>query len=227
MADQQRQPAHGLHPDEPEPATQNGESGMAGAESRRGLFIVASRLLAYPDRAAWEALPEIEAYLCNLPDSGPAAKLAEVTQQLRAMDACELEARYVATFDFNASTALYLTAHELGDSRGRGQALVELRAMLRAAGFEEVTQVLPDYLPVLLEFLGHVPADAPVDALERRLAAVCEQIATNLKADNLYRNVFVALRAVFPEPGEPQQERRFSQREEADTGEMPYPLRYD
>lgn len=199
---------------------------------RRGVFMAAARLLAYPDRSLWMLLPEIEAYLHELPASDSVTTLVAVAERLHGMGVADLEARYVATFDFNESAALYLTAHELGDSRRRGQALVELRTLLRAAGFEEATEELPDYLPLLLEFLAHtpvVPADmrVPIDTLERRMAAVCERISTHLDADDPYRNVFVALHDVLPAPAEANPEQHFTQREQADTGEMPYPLRYD
>lgn len=215
----------------------------ANPEARRGVLLAAARLLAYPDRALCELLPEIEAYLRQPPASDAAALLAGVAQRLRQLESAEREARYVATFDFDEAAALYLTAHELGDSRRRGRAMVELRALLRAVGFEQTTTELPDYLPLLLEFLAHLPpeaaaeteaepaaesaAESPVETLERRLAAVCERIAAHLAADNLYRDVFVALCRVLPPPAEANPERRFTERERADTGEMPYPLRYD
>lgn len=206
-------------------------------EGRRGVFIAAARLLSYPDPAMWTLLPEIEAYLRELPSSRPVTALVAVAIRLRETDMIEAEARYVATFDFNEAAALYLTAHELGDSRRRGQSLVELRTLLRASSFEEATEELPDYLPLLLEFLAHVtvpvtptnPTNAPdpMGALERRLAAVCDRIGTHVDADNPYRGVFIALREILPEPAEANPERRFTQREQADTGEMPYPIRYD
>jgi nitrate reductase delta subunit len=213
---------------------QPSQPGAGEVEVRRGVLIAAARLLAYPDATLRALLPEIEAYLRGLPASSPVTALATVAGRLREMEVAKLEERYVATFDFNEAAALYLTAHELGDSRRRGQALVELRTLLRASGFEEATEELPDYLPLLLEFLAHVPAlEVPagmvdsIDALERRLAAVCERICTHLDTGNLYRDLFVALRGVLPEPAEVNPERRFAQREQADTGEMPYPLRYD
>lgn len=201
-------------------------------DSRSGVFVAAARLLAYPDAAMGALLPEIETYLRTLPTSDPVSALMGVAERLRAMSLVELETRYVTTFDFDESAALYLTAHELGDSRRRGQALVELRRLLRAAGFEQTTAELPDYLPLLLEFLAHAPeppagAQDPIEALERRLAAVCERITGRLAAENPYRDIFVALVNLLPTPEEPNPERRFSQREQADTGEMPYPLHYD
>lgn len=210
----------------------------ATPDARRAVLVAASRLLSYPDRALWALLPDIAAYLRELQDSGVAdrveavALLALVAERLRAEDGdeAEREVRYVATFDFQEPASLYLTAHELGDSRRRGQALIELRALLRAAGFEETGDELPDYLPLLLEFLANAPADTPVDAvhaLEQRLAAVCARIQGCLHADSPYRDVFVALLKALPEPAEADPERRFTRREQADTGEMPYPLHYD
>ncbi len=238
MAEQRQQPQPhpalgGAHTGAPGPERLGSASQPAPAspedEIRRAVFIAAASLLAYPDRALWALLPEIEVYLRELPASSTVTALVTVAERLGKMDPAELEVRYVATFDFNESAALYLTAHELGDSRRRGQALVELRALLRAAGFEESSEELPDYLPLLLEFLTHVPVDTtvPIGALERRLAAVCERISTHLDADNPYRDVFVALCGVLPEPAEVNPEQRFPQHELADTGEMPYPLRYD
>ena len=225
MAEEQ-QPALRPHPDEPQTRPRDSQPEAPANEPRRGVLIAASRLLGYPDDASRALLPEIEAYLRGLSDA-TATRLAAVTKRLREAGAVEVEARYVATFEFSESTALYLTAHELGDSRNRGQALVELRAMLREAGFLEATEELPDYLPLLLEFLANAPEDTQVDALERRLAAVCERISTHLDPGSPYRDVFAAVLEVLPEAAEPNPERRFPQREKADTGEMPYPLGYD
>lgn len=207
-------------------------------DTRRAVFLAASRLLSYPDRVAWTLLPEIAAFLRELPESGAtdcadaAPLLARVAERLRTDcgDDAERQARYVATFDFHEPASLYLTAHELGDSRRRGQALIELRALLRTAGFEETGDELPDYLPLLLEFLAHAPADTPEDAvraLEQRLASVCARIQEHLDASSPYRDVFVALLTTLPEPAEADPEKRFAKREKADTGEMPYPLHYD
>lgn len=209
-------------------------------ETRRAIFSAASRLLTYPDRALWALLPEIAASLRELLNSDAAdyadavALLAQVAERLNTGegdgDGTDWQERYVATFDFREPASLYLTAHELGDSRRRGQALIELRALLRTAGFEETGDELPDYLPLLLEFLANAPADTPAEALhtlQQRLAAVCARIQERLDADSPYRDVFVALLKTLPEPAETDPERRFAQRERADTAEMPYPLRYD
>ena len=42
----------------------------------------------------------------------------------------ELQELYVETFDYKEKTNLYLTAHELGDSRKRGAALIKLQKLI-------------------------------------------------------------------------------------------------
>ena len=210
----------------------------ATPDARRAVLVAASRLLSYPDRASWALLLEIAASLREYRDSDSAGcsdaveLLALVAERLHTGDGdgADREARYVATFDFHEPASLYLTAHELGDSRRRGQALIELRALLRASGFEETGDELPDYLPLLLEFLAHAPAEAPADviqALEQRLAAVCAQIQESLDAASPYRDVFVALLSMLPEPEGTDPKRLETRREQADTEAMPYPLHYD
>lgn len=231
MADEQHTegPAYAQESHAEDPRLHEGASQVDSSqdEFHRIVLIAAARLLAYPDPPARAALPDITAALSQLPASDATAMLADVARRLLAMDVVELEALYVATFDFNEATALYLTAHELQDSRRRGQALVELRSLLRASGFEEVTDELPDYVPLLLEFVACAPPTVPSQAVEQRLAAVCAQIRTAMDQDNPYREVFVALLDVLPQSAPPNPEPSFPNREQADTGEMPYPLRYD
>ena len=196
-------------------------------DARRILFMAAAYLLRYPDDALRRVLPEVAGSLHALADAAPAAMLVRAAEALAAGDPFELAARYVATFDLREPTALHLTAHEFGDSRRRGPALVELRQTLRAGGFEPVGGELPDYLPLLLEFLAHTPEDGDTGDLERRLAAVCGRIRGHLPPESLYAPVFGALLALLPEIPLGDEASRFPGRERADTGTMPYPLRYE
>jgi nitrate reductase delta subunit len=49
---------------------------------------------------------------------------------------------------------LYLFDHVYGDSRERGQAMVDLTEMYNKAGFMPCSDELPDYLPLFLEYLS-------------------------------------------------------------------------
>lgn len=194
---------------------------------RQVALKAAACLLGYPDDAFWLLLPRVEAYLRTLQETQPIAALAQVAETIRGLEPPALAALYVATFDFSEPTALYLTAHELGDSRQRGMALLSLRSMLRAAGFEPASAELPDYLPMLLEFLSCAPTDCETSELELRLAAVCTRIHGKLADEHPYKGIFTALLSILPDGVSAGPQGQFPGREKADTGALPYPLHYD
>lgn len=113
-------------------------------------------LLTYPESDLVAALPEINQHI------GSAARLKkpsrEALQTLTAYLACgdllDLQERYVAQFDSGRATSLHLFEHVHGDSRDRGQAMVDLRAMYVRAGLQMTPHELPDYLPAMLEYLS-------------------------------------------------------------------------
>ncbi len=205
---------------------------IAGAHARsdqfrRAALKAAACLLGYPDDAFWLLFPQVESYLRASQETAPVAALAQAATAIRRLEPPELAALYVATFDLSEEAALYLTAHELGDSRQRGVALLALRSMLRARGFEPAGTELPDYLPMLLEFLASVAADGDTGKLERRIAAVCTRIHNKLADENPYKGVFTALLGILPAAGSPDPQGQVQGREQADTGELPYPIHYD
>jgi nitrate reductase delta subunit len=61
---------------------------------------------------------------------------------------------YVATFDKGRYTSLLLFEHVHGESRDRGQAMVEMINIYREYGYELSARELPDFLPLFLEFLS-------------------------------------------------------------------------
>ena len=60
----------------------------------------------------------------------------------------------MALFDRGRATFLHLFEHVHGDSRERGQALVDLARVYERAGLRLAPGELPDYLPALLEYLS-------------------------------------------------------------------------
>src|SRR5208282_6135006 len=50
--------------------------------------------------------------------------------------------------------SLHLFEHLHGDSRDRGEAMVDLKRIYERAGFDLSARELPDYLPVVLEYLS-------------------------------------------------------------------------
>ncbi|SFU52383.1 nitrate reductase molybdenum cofactor assembly chaperone [Halomonas korlensis] len=117
---------------------------------------VLARLLDYPSAELQVAAPEMIEIL-NAERRWSAAlrtRLMDWCQRLLEADLMELQAEYVALFDKGRSTSLLLFEHVHGESRARGQAMVDLMAEYEAAGFELDARELPDYLPLFLEYLS-------------------------------------------------------------------------
>lgn len=118
-------------------------------------------LLAYPSvemRAATDemsAMLQKEGWL-----SGKTLKNMEAfLGELRNRDLLDTQEEYVALFDRTPSLALHMFEHVHGDSRDRGQALVELDTLYREIGLENISEHTPDYLPLFLEYLSMLPLD--------------------------------------------------------------------
>jgi nitrate reductase delta subunit len=60
---------------------------------------------------------------------------------------------------------LHLFEHVHGDSRDRGQAMVDLTERYKEQGFELAASELPDYLPIFLEYLSFLPKEAALEDL--------------------------------------------------------------
>ena len=77
----------------------------------------------------------------------------------------DLQETYGGLFDRGRATSLLLFEHVHGESRDRGQAMVDLMELYRGHGFEINTRELPDYIPLYLEYLSQRPQDEAEDGL--------------------------------------------------------------
>ncbi|WP_293716548.1 nitrate reductase molybdenum cofactor assembly chaperone [Stenotrophomonas sp. UBA7606] len=115
-------------------------------------------LLDYPRDELWQHGEELlEA--CDDPALSPARRrqLQAFVRDLLATDPLDAQDRWLATFDRGRSMSLLVFEHIHGESRDRGQAMVDLIDAYRKNGFELDARELPDYLPLLLEYLSHRP----------------------------------------------------------------------
>lgn len=123
------------------------------------IFKLLSLLLRYPDDAVLEHQREIAEAVRELPDSPAKAFMLQFLSYWENEPAQRLQERYTTTFDFNRRGSLYLTYYRHGDSRGRGQALADLKAAYELSGYPLDTTELPDYLPLVLEFAAAEPEE--------------------------------------------------------------------
>ena len=120
------------------------------------MFRALSALLSYPSKEMQRALPEIADVIRNAPTMAPAARsdLLDLIDELGRDDLLAVEERYVDLFDRGRALSLHLFEHLHGESRDRGEAMVDLKQIYERAGFSLSTRELPDYLPVVLEYLS-------------------------------------------------------------------------
>jgi len=159
-------------------------------------------LLGYPHPDLRSALPEIAEVLRQasaIPAADREALLALINE-IAASDQLDAEERYVATFDRGRATSLNLFEHLHGDSRDRGQAMVELKQMYERAGFALTTSELPDYLPVLLEYLSQRDKAEIIDVLGDCAHIVCSIGEALLKRESRYAAVLQAVLRIAGEP---------------------------
>ncbi|MBN3792089.1 nitrate reductase molybdenum cofactor assembly chaperone [Burkholderia sp. Ac-20353] len=123
-------------------------------------YAAFAALLEYPDDALLAALDSIDAHVRgHLRVPKPArAGLERFFSYLRERDLLTLQENYVALFDRGRATSLHLFEHVHGESRDRGQAMVDLLQMYERHGLYLKPGELPDHLPVFLEYLSRLPA---------------------------------------------------------------------
>ena len=156
-----------------------------------------SALLSYPQAELIAALPEISAALADQP------ALTPLFVYLTTHDLIALQENYVATFDRNPSHSLHLFEHIHGEDRARGQAMVDLIDEYRRHGFEPTASELPDFLPLVLEFLAQVDSDAAATMLGEAVHVVAH-VGNKLRAGHSpYAVVFALLEAASPIAAEP------------------------
>ena len=168
-------------------------------EENGNLLKVLSVLLQYPDDELVLLLEELQEAVVEIPQKEHREKCVNFLDYLDNQPLIRLQEEYTATFDLNPATSLNLTYHRWSDSRERGNALVEFRRLYQKAGYENLTGELPDYLPLVLEYLSlnrngdHSPL----------FAQYCEEVETvnsRLKeAGSIYAGPFSIVVDLFTE----------------------------
>jgi nitrate reductase delta subunit len=158
-------------------------------------FRALSALLGYPTAELKNAVPELSAAL-----DGEALIAAAIRRQLEALltefasrDLYDLQERYVLLFDRTRSLSLHLFEHVHGESRDRGQAMIDLKAMYESKGLVLAGTELPDFVPLFLEFLSTLPRAEAYELLAQP-GHIFSVLAERLrKRGSAYEAVFRAL----------------------------------
>jgi nitrate reductase delta subunit len=161
-------------------------------------FKVLGLLLSYPKTEWVSHLDELGPLLLEesfLPKKQLRAVLAFI-DELKSADLYTLQEEYCSTFDRGRSHCLHLFEHIHGESRDRGQAMVNLAEAYEEKGFFIDQAELPDYIPLFLEFLSLCPQNEAVTLLGEPID-IMATIGTRLKKrDSSYAVLFDALVAL-------------------------------
>jgi nitrate reductase molybdenum cofactor assembly chaperone NarJ/NarW len=133
--------------------------GLSRSAPAGGTLRVLAALLSYPDAERRSHLAEMKEILRRerALSADRLAELDALIEKLRAAEALDVEADYVHVFDRSRATSLHLFEHVHGDSRDRGPAMIDLARTYEQAGLFLAEGELPDFLPVVLEFVSTQP----------------------------------------------------------------------
>ena len=155
-------------------------------------FRALAALLSYPEAELIAALAEIRQ---------AAPPLSALIDELETEPLDVLQERYVALFDRSRALSLHLFEHVHGESRDRGQAMVDLARTYASRGYRVAGNELPDYVPAFLEFVSLLPSGEARSFLNETsgiLRALGDRLAVR---GSRYAEVFATLLAACGERG--------------------------
>jgi len=158
-------------------------------------FKALAGLLEYPEPMLVAALDEIATAVAEerLLDEADVAALQPLFAYLGGRELLDVQEAYVALFDRARAVSLNLFEHVHGETRDRGQAMVDLNELYASHGLVLAARQLPDYLPVFLEYLASRPLDEARQTLAET-AHVLQAVGSALAArGSPYAAVFQAL----------------------------------
>jgi len=130
-----------------------GGSGVINLEQlydNKPSFHFFARQLMYPEKLDFHPNLLEESFAPGHPGAEEASRYWELMHE-RSME--QIQEMYTETFDFQKDCALYMTYFKFEEARERGQMLAKLKLLYEMFGLEMPDEELPDYLPLMCEFL--------------------------------------------------------------------------
>ena len=148
------------------------------------VYKLLSLLMEYPTKglvAHWDEMNQQINELLDLANDDKKI-LTGFIQWASSLSLTKLQAEYVNNFDMTAENSLYLTYHLFDEQdRDRGPALIELAELYKSTGFEIGEGELPDYLPLILEYVSTMNDQVSARTFLQQTALAADIIASNLE----------------------------------------------
>jgi nitrate reductase molybdenum cofactor assembly chaperone NarJ/NarW len=161
-------------------------------------FKILGMLLSYPKQDMVDHLDQMAEVLKSeaLLQKRPLKKVLKFIDYLKTGDIYEHQEEYVELFDRGRAHCLHMFEHIHGESRDRGQAMVNLIESYAERGFYMAEGELPDFLPLFLEYLSQCPAEEAVDLIGDPINVVATIGVRLKKRDSHYYLLFEAMQAL-------------------------------
>ncbi|GHF91977.1 nitrate reductase molybdenum cofactor assembly chaperone [Thalassotalea marina] len=132
------------------------------------ILMTLSRLIDYPNQALVAVAEDVVQAIANDNSlcSDDKHNLIKFFDDRCAMDILDWQSEYDALFERGRSLSLLLFEHIHGESRDRGQAMIDLLNQYKAAGLDIGVRELPDYIPLFLEFVSTQGTDNAISWLQ-------------------------------------------------------------
>ena len=120
------------------------------------IYKIMAQLLDYPTAELLANLQDIIVMLKEDPgvNAQERDELKQLISWMQIHNLIGMQSDYVRTFDMTPEHDLHLTHHLFGDDSGRGPALIDLSEHYKAAGLELDENEIPDFLPLILEYVS-------------------------------------------------------------------------
>lgn len=153
-----------------------------------------SLLLDYPRDEILEATTELRALVneSSLSNANKQALDSFIVERTKG-NLMDWQSEYDSLFERGRSLSLLLFEHVHGESRDRGQAMVDLMSQYQQAGLEIGIKELPDYIPLYLEFLSTQGDDNAREGLAEVVHILAVLAARLEQRDSNYAALFQCL----------------------------------
>ncbi|MBE0653262.1 MAG: nitrate reductase molybdenum cofactor assembly chaperone [Bacteroidales bacterium] len=158
-------------------------------------YRILSLLLTYPNEEIYNFLPEVNTSLKEekLLNSESIIGIDAFVDFFNKKQLPFWQEHYVQLFDYSKSASLYLFEHVHGDSKDRGQAMVDLIDLYKENGLQINRSELPDYLPMFLEFIA-LQTQAKAEDFLSEIIDIVGFIHRKLdEKDNPYKHLLAAI----------------------------------
>lgn len=154
-----------------------------------------SLLLSYPSDELQKFLLEAEKELREeaLLQEDRIDEISKFCERFNQLDLTDWQGEYVQLFDYSRSVSLHIFEHLKGDSRDRGQAMVDLMEFYKDKGLHLTSKELPDYIPAFLEFLSTLSIAKAAELLAETVNIMDKINEALSDSKNIYSSIFEAI----------------------------------